>query len=155
MQQLRIINEQRFWEDIEEGDNLQRIEMEVPFRKVILNAATTWDYFPGHHNPEYARGQGQKTIYINTIFFQGFIDRVITDWAGPGTFMIKRKMSMKGSIYAGDTMHGEGRVIRKYIDNNRHLIDLQISIGNQDGPCCPATATVCLPVKRPFNNTGS
>ncbi|MBE3558092.1 MAG: hypothetical protein IMW89_02570 [Ktedonobacteraceae bacterium] len=137
---------QRSWEDVQDGETLPRITMEVSFKKVILNAATTWDYFPGHHNPDYARQQGQKTIYISTLFFQGFIDRVVTDWAGPATFIVRRKMSMQRSIYAGDTMYGEGRVIRRYRDNQgRHLVELEVIVGNQDGPCCPASVVIWLP----------
>lgn len=137
---------QRRWEDVQEGESLPRITMVVSFKKVILNAAATWDYFPGHHNPDYARQQGQKTIYISTIFFHGFIDRIVTDWAGPRTFIVKRKMSMQRSIYAGDTMYGEGRVARCYRDDQgRHLVDLEVTVGNQDGPCCPASVTIWLP----------
>lgn len=140
---------QRLWEEVQVDEKLPRLTMPITYKKVILNAAATWDYFPGHHNPEYAQEQGQETIYISTLFFQGFIDRVITDWAGPRAFVVKRKMSMQRSIFAGDTMHGEGKVLRSYIDDqNRHLVDIEIAISNQNGPCAPAMATVMLPTNR-------
>jgi acyl dehydratase len=138
--------QQREWEDVTEGEPIPRIESEITLKRVIMDAAATWDYFPGHHNVEYARQQGQKTIYINTMMFQGLIDKVITDWAGPETWLVRRKMTMQRSIYAGDTMYGEGRVVRRYIDDQgRHLVDVEVTIGNQDGVVCPATATIMLP----------
>jgi len=138
--------QQRQWEDVAEGEAIPRIPTEVSLKRVIMDAASTWDYFPGHHNVDYARSQGQKTIYINTMFFQGFIDRVITDWAGPQTWIARRKMTMQRSIYAGDTMWGEGKVVRRWIDDEgRHLIDVEINVGNDDGVACPATATTGLP----------
>lgn len=136
------------WEDVGEGEAIPRITTEVTLKRVIMDAAATWDYFPGHHNVDYAREQGQKTIYINTMFFQGFIDRVITDWAGPKTWITRRKMTMQRSVYAGDTMFGEGKVVRKWIDEDgRHLVDVEIAVGNDDGVVCPASATVMLPAK--------
>jgi acyl dehydratase len=134
------------WDDVNEGDAIPRITTEVSLKRVIMDAAATWDYFPGHHNVDYAREQGQKTIYINTMFFQGFIDRVVTDWAGPQTWIVRRKMTMQRSIYAGDTMFGEGKVTRKWVDDDgRRLIDVDIAVGNDDGVACPASATILLP----------
>ena len=114
---------------------------------VVLDAASTQDYFPGHHNPDYARHQGQKNIYLNTMAIEGFIDRVVTDWAGPHTFIRKRQMQMRASIYAGDVMSGEGRVEKRYQENDRYLLDLSVLISNQDGPCVPASLTIELPLK--------
>ena len=138
--------QQREWEDVSEGETIPRVTTEVSLKRVIMDAAATWDYFPGHHNVDYAREQGQKTIYINTMFFQGWIDRVITDWAGPETAIARRKMTMQRSIYAGDTMFGEGKVTRRWVDDEgRHLVDVDIAVGNDDGIVCPASATIVLP----------
>jgi acyl dehydratase len=143
---------QRWWEDVEADERLPRIEDEITFRRVIMNPATTWDYFPGHHDPEYARSQGQPTIYINTMHFMGFIDRVATTWAGPRSFIARRKMAMRRPIFAGDTMVGEGRVTRKYSDDTsdpaRHLVELEVTVSNQRGElCAPATVILELPTR--------
>ncbi len=138
----------KYWNDIKPGDAINKITMDVPYEKVILDAAATQDFFPGHHNPEYAKNQGQKTIYLNTMAIEGFIDRVATDWAGPHTFIRMRQMQMKSSIYAGDTMSGEGEVKKCYQDDKgRHLVDVSILISTQDGPRVPATMTLELPSK--------
>jgi len=144
---------QRYWDDVVEGDELPEVRDEITYRRVIMNPATTWDYFPGHHDPEYARSQGQPTIYINTMHFLGFIDRLATDWGGPASFIARRKMSMRNSIYAGDTMVGRGRVTRKYTDESagetRHLVELDLSVENQHGEvCAPAVVHLRLP-RRP------
>ena len=143
---------QRWWEDVEEGEQLPRIDDEITYRRVVMNPATTWDYFPGHHDPEYARSQGQPTIYINTMHFMGFIDRVATTWAGPRSFIARRKMVMRHPIFAGDMMVGTGRVTRKYIEDGdgrlRHLVELEVSVSNQRGElCAPATVTLELPTR--------
>jgi acyl dehydratase len=144
--------EQRYWDDVDEGEDLPHVEDPITYRRVIMNPATTWDYFPGHHDPEYARSQGQPTIYVNTMHFLGFVDRMATDWAGPRSFIARRKVSMRQSIYAGDTMVGDGKVVRRYTDDStgrtRHLVDLEMTVKNQHGDlCCPAQVTLELPAR--------
>ena len=138
----------KYWDEINEGDSLGKTSMYVPFEKVILNAAATQDYFPGHHNPEYARNQGQREIYLNTMAIEGFIDRIATDWAGPHTFIRQRKMQMRASIYAGDTMSGEGQVEKRYEDEEgRSLVDISLTISTEEGPRVPASLTLEIPRK--------
>jgi acyl dehydratase len=141
---------QRFFEDVDPGEELPRVEDVVTYRRVIMNPATTWDYFPGHHDPEYARAQGQPTIYVNTMHFLGFIDRCLTEWAGPRSFLVRRKVSTLMSIYAGDTMVGSGRVVGTRREERagqvRHLVDLEFEVGNQLGQrCASVVATMALP----------
>lgn len=139
---------QVFFEDAREGDRLPKIELDASYTKLILAVAATGDWFPSHHDPVYARKQGQKDIYLNTTFIAGFLDRIITDWAGPRTFILKRKFSMQKSIFAGDTVHGEGVVkgCRKD-DEGNGLIDVDIMMSTQDGPCVPASATIMVPCR--------
>jgi acyl dehydratase len=141
---------QRYFEDIVEGDQLPTVEEFVSYRRVIMTPGATGDYFPGHHDPEYARAQGQPTIYLNTMHIMGFIDRIVTDWAGPATFLVRRRVRLRHSLYADDTLVGEGDVIatrREDADGRvRHLIDLELSVGNQHGTCCAsASLTAAVP----------
>ncbi len=138
----------KYWNEISEGDVVTTVTMDVPFERVILDAAATQDYFPGHHNPAYARHQGQKEIYLNTMAIEGFIDRVATDWAGPHTFIRKRQMQMRSSIYAGDTLRGDGTVEKCYEDDGRHLVDVKINISTDSGLCVPAVLTLELPAEK-------
>jgi hypothetical protein len=79
----------------------------------------------------------------------GFIDRMATDWAGPYSRVVRRKVTLQGSIYAGDSMVGRGRVVDKRRETSgttpRFLVDLEIAIYNQrDELCCPAEVTLDL-----------
>jgi acyl dehydratase len=75
----------------------------------------------------------------------GFVDRMATEWAGPHSRVIRRKVRLLGSIYAGDSMVGRGRVVGKRHETSRALVDLEITIYNQHGElCCPAELTIEL-----------
>jgi acyl dehydratase len=137
------------WDEISALADLPEVVDEISYQRVVMNSGATWDYFPGHYDLDYARSQGHPTIFVNTMHIAGFIDRIATDWAGPYSRVVRRKMQIFGSIYAGDSMIGRGRVIDKRSESlngtTRHLVDLAIVVFNQhDELCCPAEVTLEL-----------
>jgi acyl dehydratase len=136
------------FEDVEAGAKLPSISLEITHKRVCMNAAATWDWFPGHHDPEYARRQGQRTIYLSTLFFQGFVDRLVTDWAGPDAFIRRRRIRMLRSIYAGQTATARGRVTGKREQGGRALVEIEAVVESEEGACVPAEVDVELPRRR-------
>ena len=137
------------WDQITVPTDLPEVRDEISYQRVVMNSSSTWDYFPGHFDPTYAENQGHPTIFVNTMHLAGFADRLATDWAGPRSRVVRRKMRLAGSIYAGDTMVGRGRVVAKHSDTTdgspRRLLDLEIEIVNQRGElCCPVELTLEL-----------
>ncbi|MDV3133383.1 hypothetical protein [Mycobacterium sp. 29Ha] len=132
------------FDDVAVGDSLPAVSIEVTYKRICMNAASTWDWFPGHHNPEYAQSQGQRTIYLSTLFYHGFIDRGLNEWAGPDALIRRRTISMIRSIYPGQTATLSGKVVGKRRDGGRHLVDLELLVSSEDGPCVPSEATVEL-----------
>jgi hypothetical protein len=68
--------------------------------------------------------------------------------------VVRRKLSLLGSIYAGDSMVARSRAIGKRIDTSgdapRYLVDLELGVFNQrDELCCPAEVTLELPAACP------
>jgi acyl dehydratase len=137
------------WDEVSVPADLPDVVDEVSYQRVVMNAATTWDYFPGHYDPAYAQSQGLPTIFVNTMHIAGFIDRIATDWAGPDSRVVRRKMRILRSIHAGDSMVGRSRVVDKRAETTgaatRYLVDLEVNVRNQRGElCCPAEVTVEL-----------
>jgi acyl dehydratase len=138
------------WDDVAAPSPLPEVVDPISYERVVMNAGTTWDYVPWHFNPEYAREHGHPTIFVNTMHLAGFIDRIATEFGGPASRVVRRKVSLLGSIYAGDSMVARGRVVGKRIDSsgdaNRYLVDLEVVVFNQrDELCCPAEVTLELP----------
>lgn len=135
-----------YWEEVGEGDLVTPVTLQVSYARVILSVAATRDFMRGHHDPAFAREQGQRDIYVNTLFHQAFVDRVMTDWAGPRAFIARRKIVMRGAICAGDTIVGEGRVTdRRRDDSGRGLIELDLRVSNGRELCCEALGVLALP----------
>ncbi|OBJ58658.1 MaoC family dehydratase [Mycobacterium sp. 1423905.2] len=138
------------WHELDLPMDLPEVVDEITYQRVVENAGATWDYFPGHFDPDYARRQGNPTIFVNTMHLAGFADRVATQWAGPTSRVVRRSMRLAGSIYAGDTMVGRGRAVAKRCDTSvdppRLLVDVHIDVTNQHGVlCCPVELTLQLP----------
>ncbi len=137
------------WADVTVPTDLAEVVDLITYQRVVMNPGATWDYFPGHYDPGYAQNDGHPAIFVNTMHLAGFIDRIATDWAGPYSRVVRRKVSIIGSIYAGDSMVGRGRAVgkrhEKFGDTMRDLVDLEIAIFNQrDELCCPAEVTLEL-----------
>ena len=137
------------WDDVIVPIDLDEVIDKIDYQRVVMNPGATWDYFPAHYDPEYAQEHGHPTIFVNTMHIAGFVDRIATDWAGPYSRVVRRKVSLLGSIYAGDSMVGRGRVVAKRSDTSgespRYLVDLEVAIFNQrDELCCPAEVTIEL-----------
>jgi acyl dehydratase len=135
------------WDEVTVPTELAEVVDTIDYQRVVMNPGATWDYFPAHYDPDYAQRHGHPTIFVNTMHIAGFVDRIATDWAGPYGRVVRRKVTLLGSIYAGDSMVGRGRVVAKRVDTAgdilRHLIDFEISVFNQrDELCCPAEVTV-------------
>lgn len=116
-------------------DDLPPVSLTIDYRRVVHNAAATWDWFPGHHDPEYARAQGQHTIYLSTLFFHGFIDRAVSEWVGAGYRLRRREVRIQRSIYAGQTATVRGR--REDADG---AVTVAGAVVSEDGPCVIFTA---------------
>jgi acyl dehydratase len=131
------------WAEVTVGDRLPDLVDQISYRRVVMNPGATWDYFPGHYDPEYARAQGQPTIYANSLHLFGLLDRAATEWAGPAAFLVRRAVTLQLSMYAGDTVTVTGSVTGK---RDGGLVDLALAVTNQHGaPCCTAELTLRLP----------
>lgn len=103
----------------------------ITARRVIQNPGATGDYFPGHWDPDYAKRQGQRAIYANSLHIFGLLDRAVTEWSGPGSFLVRRNVRLVSSMYAGDTVTVSGTVTGERDDGR--LVDLDLTLTNQNG----------------------
>ncbi len=126
-----------------EGD-LPPVTLPLTVGRVVLDAAATRDFFPGHHDREYARAQGARDIYLNTMFYHGFVDRVVTDWAGPDAFITRRALRMLTPACAGDTLVTSSVIAGDHEEDGRRLTDVEITVFTEVGTAATASITVAM-----------
>lgn len=136
----------RFWEDVQEGEELPPIAMPMTFTRLVYLASATRDFSPQHSNREYAQQRSKtKDVFVNTPANIGFFSRFMTDWGGPRSTVRRMSFAMRGNVCAGDDMTITGKVTKKYIESGDLRVDLEIMVSTQVGPVTPCTATLALP----------
>ena len=77
-----------------------------------------------------------------------WLSQIVTDWIGDAGTLKKLDASIRHPNVVGDTNTLYGKVSRTYVENDDHLVELQVENQNQSGLITAfATATVTLPSK--------
>ena len=129
------------------GDRLPSLTHEVSTTSVILGALASRDWRPMHHDRDFAQQRnGTRDIFMNTPNQAAWLERFITDWAGPKARIGRYKFRMGDSICPKDTMVFSGTVDNVETDEHgcgwAHL-SIQLSVDHQVKTTF--TARVALP----------
>lgn len=137
-----------YYEDIKVGQDVTPLTMPITFTKLVMAASAGRDWQPYHHDREYTqKNTANKDVFIGVWFYMGMMSRLITDWAGPESFLRVLDFNMRKPIFPGDDMKLEGKVSWQRIEDNKPLIGVDITISSQAGPATTATVTVELPLR--------
>jgi acyl dehydratase len=141
--------EQRYWDSVDEGDDLPGFDLHLSETKIVQQVSGSQDFYPVHHDREFARAGGHQDIFVNTGFTRAALSRLLTDFAGPDGWVRRLTYEMRRMNRPGDTMQIRGKVTRKYVgEDGAHLVDLDLWVQNErEGISTPGTATVMLPVR--------
>ncbi|MBI1885892.1 MAG: hypothetical protein HYS09_06230 [Chloroflexi bacterium] len=137
---------QPYWEDVQVGDDLPGFELEINAKRVFLQISGSQDWYPVHHDPEFAREAGHQDVFMNTGLTQAALVRVVTDWMGDEGFLRKFYFEMRRQHRPGDVMACKGRVADKYVQDARHFVECEVWAENErEGVTTPGRAWVILP----------
>jgi|SRR5215204_824436 len=122
----------------------RRTTLRVGYDTVVGVVAGTRDWFPGHHDPAYARAQGKRDIYLNTAFYQGFIDRAALEHCGERSWIVSRELRMIDSVYPGDVLTAELREEAHSEGDDEGMVNLTVNLvtGEDAPPCVVGKVTV-------------
>jgi acyl dehydratase len=132
---------------VKTGDQLPPLAHEVTTTSVILGALASRDWRPMHHDRDFAQQRnGTRDIFMNTPNQAAWLERFITDWAGPRARIGRYKFRMGDSICPGDTMVFSGAVDSVETDNHAcNWVNLSIQLSVEDQVKTHFTARVALP----------
>jgi acyl dehydratase len=133
------------WEDVVEGEELKGFSLDLTATRMVAQVSGTQDFYPVHHDREFARQAGHRDIFLNTAFIRACLCRVATDWMGADGFLASLGFQMRRPNFAGEAITARGRVRKKGADGR---VDLEIWIEIAGEVTVPGTATVILP-RRP------
>jgi acyl dehydratase len=138
----------RYWEDVKEGETLPGFALELTMSRMVQQVSGTQDFYPIHHDRDFARSGGHPDIFVNTAFTRAALCRLLTDWVGPAGFVKRLAFQMRRYHLLGDTMGVRGKVVKKNREDGAGVVDLEIWAENpREGIATPGTATVHLPLR--------
>ncbi|MGH3436694.1 MAG: MaoC family dehydratase [Sciscionella sp.] len=81
--------------------------------RIISTAIATRDFQDVHHDRDLAVAKGSADIFFNILTDTGFVQRYVTDWAGPEALVRSVKIKLGVPCYAYDTLVLTGTVTAK------------------------------------------
>ena len=132
---------------VQVGDKLPPLVHEVTATSIILGALASRDWRPMHHDRDFAQQRnGTRDIFMNTPNQAAWLERFITDWAGPRARIGRYKFRMGDSVCPGDTMVLTGAVERIVTDEQScSWVDLTILLSVDEQVKTRFSARVALP----------
>lgn len=138
---------QRYWDDVNEGDEVEPIDFHMTVWRLALEAGANRDFAPIHHNTEIAQAQGAPEMYANNVFIQSWWERIVREYIGLDG-QIKKVGPFRMNIFnvVGETSKTRGRVLRKWQDKGENLVELEIWTETPKGRSVgPGPVLVTLP----------
>jgi uncharacterized protein len=77
---------------------------------VVSTAIATRDFYPVHHDRDFAVRGGSADIFLNILTTTGLVQRYVTDWTGPEAIVRAVSIRLGVPCYAGDTLTFSGMV---------------------------------------------
>jgi uncharacterized OB-fold protein/acyl dehydratase len=90
---------------------LPELVLDVTPTLIVSTAIATRDFYPVHHDRDFAVRGGGKDIFLNILATTGLVQRYVTDWAGPEAIVRSISIRLGAPCYAGDTLTFSGQVV--------------------------------------------
>ena len=135
----------KYFEEIEEGDELPGIDLFLSKDQVRQYARTAGMYVPRFTDDEGARAEGLPGMIAPGVMSMGLLARMISEWNSAA--QIKRiGTTFRSPVLPDRDVHLRGAVTQKIEAN--HTAECDIWIENDDGErWVIGTATIALPTK--------
>lgn len=135
-----------FWEDVREGQEIPVFIRETDFMNWNRWASVNDEFVPMHMDDDAGRENGQPAAFGQGPMRFSYIHNFLREWIGDDGFIVQVSVQMRGINYKHDVLTCSGKVTGKRVENDQHLVDLEVAIKNQRGETVtPGEATVRLP----------
>ena len=143
------VRTQRYWDDVVIGEELPGFDLALGWQRMADQVSGSQDFYPVHHDPDFAAEAGHPGIFYNTGFTRAGLCRLLTDFAGDGGWLRMLDFQMRRMNRNGDVMKVRALVTGKTeVSVEEGDVDIDVWIENQrEGVTTPGHATVRLPRK--------
>ncbi len=141
------MNASLVWDDVQVGDELPPLVLEMTATRVVAGAIASRDFMPVHHDREYANSQGAPDIFMNILSDTGYCTRFLTDWAGPEAMVKALAIRLGVPVFPGSVLTFIGSVVGAELVDGEGTVEVALRATNDLGDHVSGTARLVLPVR--------
>jgi len=131
------------FEDVNVGDALPALPIELTTTLIVAGAVASQDYTPVHHDKQAAQAAGMQDVFMNILTTNGLVSRFVTDWAGPDARVTRLAVKLGTPNLPGDTMTLTGTV--KETEPEEGAVVVEVTGKNGWGSHVTGSVKVVLP----------
>lgn len=120
-------------DDINVGDEVAPMDIELTHTIVASTAIASMDYMPVHHDKDYALAQFAPDAFLNILSTNGFVSKFVTDWAGPNTWVKNINIKLGVPAVPHQTLRFRGEVLSKTELDDLVEITVSVTAANDSG----------------------
>jgi hypothetical protein len=128
---------------LREGDELPLWTLPVTPTHIVAGALATRDFQDVHHDRDLAHKKGSADIFFNINTSVGYMERYVTDWAGPEAVVTALRVRLGAPAYPYLPLTFSGSVQSVDADTGRVVVAVQAV--NELGPHVTGTVELELP----------
>ncbi len=139
-----------YFEDVQVGLELTLKKPPITRLQIAKFAGASGDYNPSHVDEDIARDVGgMGGVFAHGMIGMGFIGQMLTDWLWDRPL---RRFSTRALVVVrpGDSLTCHGKVVRKWVEDEDNLIELEVEAKNQRGEVTHAGKAIALLPHRPI-----
>jgi acyl dehydratase len=131
------------YDDVNPGDAGPVLSHELTRTDLVMYAGASGDFNPMHHDEVSAQAAGLPSVFGHGMFSMGLLGKAITDYVGIGN--LKRyKVRFTKQTWPGETLTSTVVVTGKREEDGERLVDLEVTLANQDGEVKVAGEAVAI-----------
>jgi acyl dehydratase len=141
-----MMTEPVYYEDIEVGTEVPALVKYPTSMQLVKYAGASGDYYQIHYDKDIALANGLPGVIVHGWLALSFLGQMITDWIGETGTLLKLNGSYRGMNRVHEDVICNGKVTKKYIEDDKHLAKVEIWAENPQGDrTVTGSATVMLP----------
>jgi acyl dehydratase len=121
------------WETIAEGDELPQMIKKPSVSQLVKYAAGSGDFNPLHYDFEFPQSKLIGSVIVHGRFKYAALGELVSTWLQHTGRIRRISCQYRGMDFPNREIRCGGRVHRKWQENGRRYVDLQVWTENDEG----------------------
>ena len=143
------MSNQIFFEDIVEGQEIPPLEKTVTTVNILMYLSTVWLIDRIHFDYPFAtQRRGLPNVVAPGNMAGDYYAELLDRWVGEKGWLRKLAIQFRSFMVPGDILVCGGKITKKYVDDGKGYVELELWLKNQSNiNCVPGKGVVELPLK--------